>query len=59
MRLAKLVFFTFLQSIYTVIVNNGDDAILNDTLPQDSKEIYKKSWEEFKVYVGEKERPLS
>ena len=40
-------------------MKRGIDAILNDTLPEDSEEIYKKAWEEFKVYVGEKERPLS
>ena len=33
------------------------DEILNDTLPEQSKELYNKKWEEFKSYIGEKPKP--
>ena len=33
------------------------DVILNDTLPQESKEAYQKAWDEFLAFVGEKQKP--
>ena len=33
------------------------DEILNDTLPDASKLIYNKKWEEFKTFCGEKSKP--
>ena len=33
------------------------DVILNDTLPQESKEAYQKAWDKFLAFVGEKQKP--
>ena len=33
------------------------DVILNDTLPQESKEVYQKAWDEFQAFVGEERKP--
>ena len=34
------------------------DVILDDTLPQESKESYQKAWGEFINYVGEERKPV-
>ena len=33
------------------------DQILNETLPGPSKDIYKKKWDSFKVFFGNKMKP--
>ena len=33
------------------------EIILNDTLPQDSKEAYNKAWKDFIAYIGNERKP--